>query len=300
MRVMHSQSLLAAALDFFGPIVPDSAQTCAAGWGSAIALLNNIIKFALSAGITIAVLMIAYAGFLWVTNPINAENRTKARSVLMNAGIGLLIALGAWLIVNTLLGALSGGSANISSFTGFISGGDTCIIAKNQTPGPVGESTNTSNLPLSSTGTGACNGTTVQQADPSLTTSQANTFACIAQFESSCGTKNQNYNWNGAQDSSNPSTAYGTMQVTLKGNSDCYDNSICEQAAGVSGSLNCKSAFDSHGNAIIGRTLSNCQIAATNIGCSAAAAACVVAKQGYQAAYGTDAKAMQCVSKYGG
>lgn len=131
-------TLLAAALNFFGPLVPESAQTCAAGWASAIIVLNNIIKFALSAGIIIAVLMIAYAGFLWVTNPINAENRTKARSVLMNAGIGLLIALGAWLIVNTLLGALSGGSANISSFTGFISGGETCITAKNQTQGPGG------------------------------------------------------------------------------------------------------------------------------------------------------------------
>ena len=89
-------------------------------------------------GIIIAVLMIAYAGFLWVTNPINAENRTKARSVLMNAGIGLLIALGAWLIVNTLLGALSGGTSNIGTFTGFLSGGSDCIQANNQTPGPSG------------------------------------------------------------------------------------------------------------------------------------------------------------------
>jgi hypothetical protein len=158
---MHPYSLLAASLDFFGPIVPESAQTCAAGWASAIAVLNNIIKFALSMGIIIAVLMIAYAGFLWVTNPINAENRTKARSILMNAGIGLLIALGAWLLVNTLLGALSGGTRSISYFTGFLStgGGDTCIIAKNQTPGPAGGTGVTAGNSTTGNGTAICTGT---------------------------------------------------------------------------------------------------------------------------------------------
>ncbi len=109
------------------PPASDSAQ--AAGWGCVLKVVANLIQFAIYLSITISVLMFAYAGFLWVLNPINPENRAAGRKILMNAAIGLLITLSAWLIVNTLLIALGAnidGQGGIAGTTKLLSGGSDC------------------------------------------------------------------------------------------------------------------------------------------------------------------------------
>jgi hypothetical protein len=126
-------SLMAAVGTFSGPIVPETAQKCAAGWGSLVQVIGNLIQFAIYLGIAIAVLMIAYAGFMWVLNPINPENRSSARKLLMNAAIGLVLTLAAWLIVNTLLNIL--GAGGVGGATSFLSGGNPCIIPVASGPG---------------------------------------------------------------------------------------------------------------------------------------------------------------------
>jgi hypothetical protein len=78
----------------------------------------------------IATLTFAYAGFLWVMSPTNPENRTKGRTIMLNAVIGFLIVLGAWLIVNTVLGALGekGAFDSIEKATTVLNGGQECIL----------------------------------------------------------------------------------------------------------------------------------------------------------------------------
>src|SRR3989338_936870 len=56
-------------------------------------LMNAILKFALEIGIPIAVVMIIYAGILFVTSRGNPSMITKARTILLYAVIGLAIIL---------------------------------------------------------------------------------------------------------------------------------------------------------------------------------------------------------------
>lgn len=139
---------------FFGPIVPAEcnceSEGSAPGFGCLLAVLNNLVVFAVSIGVIIIVLVIAYAGFLFMFTAANPENRSQAKKMFWNAVIGLAIVLGSWLIVNTLLGAL--GAGGVESTTSGLAGGSQCIKKEDTptgtpggpviTPGPGGEGNN--------------------------------------------------------------------------------------------------------------------------------------------------------------
>lgn len=94
----------AAAIPFFGPIVPNN---CPAGWGLLVEVINNIIRVLLTIAIVFfAPLMIAYAGFLFVVNPVNAGGREQAKQILTNTIVGIIISLSAWMIVGAIMAAL--------------------------------------------------------------------------------------------------------------------------------------------------------------------------------------------------
>jgi len=124
---------LAATGDFTGSIVQGSVQTCPGNWSSFLGIISRIIQFAIYLGIMIAVLVAAYGGFLLVMNPTMPENKAKAKSAFLNAAIGLVITLAAWLIVNTLLTVLgvSGGISGVTSKLGtYDTSGSGCITEK--------------------------------------------------------------------------------------------------------------------------------------------------------------------------
>lgn len=103
-----------AAIPFFGPIIPPpsvsgvpGSDTCAAGWGMLITVINNIIELLLTLAIVfVAPIMIAYAGFLYVINPYKPGERTHANSILLNTIAGIVVALAAWLIVDAVMAVL--------------------------------------------------------------------------------------------------------------------------------------------------------------------------------------------------
>jgi len=99
--------LVQAKIPFFGPIIPASSPTCALGWGAVIVVVNNIIEFLLTIAIVfVAPIMIAYSGFLFVVNPVNPAGKEKAKGMLLNTIVGIVIALSAWLIVGAVMAAL--------------------------------------------------------------------------------------------------------------------------------------------------------------------------------------------------
>ena len=278
-----------AAIPFFGPIIPSAQSACPAGWGLFMIVVNNLIELGLTIAIVfIAPLTIAYAGFLYVVNPIDPSGIGKAKSILTNTIVGIVIALAAWMIVDAVMAALYNKAAMGATWSSLIgAGGDQLCLP--QTAAPTSTSVSTNNVSsvtngTLSSGTGACDANVVQSAAKSagydLSTSEANTLACIAKPESTCGASNINYNWGKG------SSAVGAFQVTLQGNSSCYDNSVCQGVVGASGSLNCASGF-SGGNpktdAASQAIVSQCVTAASNTNCSAAAAACVLKKQGFSA-----------------
>lgn len=106
------------------------------GFGGFLQLIQNGMNAAISFGIVIFVLIIAFAGILWILTPTNPENHSQAKKVLTNAVIGLLIILSAWLIVDFVMKILYNPDApGFGPWNSIISGGEICIReSENQRP----------------------------------------------------------------------------------------------------------------------------------------------------------------------
>jgi hypothetical protein len=101
------------SLDSGFRIVPDASQldsTCPVGaplsFGAVMHIAQNLLGIAIAFGVVIFVIMMAWAGFLLITSPFNAEAKSTARKLLGNAAIGLLITMSAWLIVDFVMKTL--------------------------------------------------------------------------------------------------------------------------------------------------------------------------------------------------
>ena len=298
----------------------------APGWGCVLATIQNAMDFLIGFATIIITVFIALAGFTYMTSGGSAEKRSLANKRMLNAAIGLMIALSAWLIVDSIMKVLYNPNSFFgpwNSILGSAPDSDCLAIRALPTslPALLGSTNNASGGSLSGTpsgsavtpangtnGVGACNAAVVQQAASDggvqMSSTEAATLACFAGPESGCGSINQNYNWAGAK-TQPPSTAWGPFQITLKGNSACFNNAACSQAAGVSGPLNCTNAFDVHGNPIPGTLLTECQTAAASLTCSAVAADCnIKANNGSYGAWTGNADStaahQACVANAGG
>ncbi len=235
-----------ASIPFFGPIVPNSS-TCAAGWGMVILVINNLISFLITIAIVfVAPLMIAYAGFLFVVNPVNSGGISKAKGILLNTIIGIVIALAGYLIVDALMAALYNPNAGAGGWAQIINwNGDQCLpqagteAGAGLTPGvsppsitPGGFQPGKAPGPCASNNT-ACSTSAIQQGaqalNMKLSAAQAAALSCIAMTEST-----------GNPATPNSSTgACGTFQITTKpGNwsipslhqGSCSTSSSCNDA----------------------------------------------------------------------
>ena len=145
--------------NFFGPLIPAECHCQesqgAMDWGCVLAVLQNIINFGISLGVLIFVVVAAYAGILWITSPVNPRNREMGRSVLLNAVVGLVIALSAWLIVDFVMKAVYNPNAGFGGWNSILdgSGGSRCITT---TSTPAG--TGSGSTPGTGSGTGQSGG----------------------------------------------------------------------------------------------------------------------------------------------
>ncbi|MDB5189191.1 MAG: hypothetical protein JWL82_148 [Parcubacteria group bacterium] len=142
----------AASASFFGPIVPAVCNcTSATGistapaYGCVLVVLQNVINFGISLGVLAATLAIAYAGFIFMMNSGNPEARGKARGMLINVAIGLVILLSAWLVVDFIMKTLysgDNGSKDFGPWNSILASpkADMCILATKPTkiPGTLG------------------------------------------------------------------------------------------------------------------------------------------------------------------
>ncbi len=76
-------------------------------------LIGNIFTFLVRViAVPVAVLSITYAGWLYISKPTDLSARSKARDILLAAVVGLAITLASWLIVRTIIVALTGDEAS--------------------------------------------------------------------------------------------------------------------------------------------------------------------------------------------
>lgn len=137
-----------AGIPFFGPIInqswvdPVTGAQCATGWGALITVVNNVIELFLTLAIVfVAPLMIAWAGFLFVVNPVNASGKEQAKKILLNTVIGIIIALAGWMIVDAVMAVLyvgSPGSAAWGTWSSLVTSGNSspCLQQAGAPSGP--------------------------------------------------------------------------------------------------------------------------------------------------------------------
>lgn len=130
----------------FGPIVPEACKDCACGFAGVLAIIQNLVNFVIALAVIVATIIIAWGGFLYILSPANPGNRSLANKMLINAAIGLVITLSAWLIVDFVMKTLYGGQQGPWNSILYSATDDMCIQSKPQkglfsggiftTPGP--------------------------------------------------------------------------------------------------------------------------------------------------------------------
>ncbi|HMB66175.1 MAG TPA: pilin, partial [Patescibacteria group bacterium] len=91
-------------------------------------ILVNFVNIAFTFLAIVAVIIIIYAGYLWMTSGGNSERIEKAKKVLLGAVIGLILILSSFAIVNFIINsggrAISDRGGGISESTGILPGGE--------------------------------------------------------------------------------------------------------------------------------------------------------------------------------
>lgn len=249
------------------PILPELSSFDPTTPSSLGNYLGIIIPLFIGICAVLAVIMIVIGGVQYMTSEL-ISSKEAGKERIKNAIFGLLLALGAWLILNTINPKLL--DVSMSSLKKV----EVAVTSQDFARSP-----STYLVPLGQTGKTSgtnCDENTVatsnQTANAGLNNSQIHTLACIGGIESGCKSV-QNYNWG------NGSSAYGPFQITLQSNAGCFENSVCRQAAGVSGPLNCAAGFRG-GNPIPGSPIvEQCKKAANDFTCSVSAAACLIKKR---------------------
>ncbi|MBU2103702.1 pilin [Patescibacteria group bacterium] len=126
-------SAFAAQASFFGPIVPEICNACPCGFGGVMQLIQNVMNIMISFSIIFATIIIAWGGALYIFSSANPESRSTANKMLINAAVGIMIVLSAWLIVDFVMKTLYGGQ--FGPWNTILTGtGEDCIQKKDTQP----------------------------------------------------------------------------------------------------------------------------------------------------------------------
>lgn len=91
---------------------PGEIASATGGEGSIRALVLKIVNYALAFLGIVAVLMLIYGGFSYLTAGGQQDKVDTGKKVILYAIVGIVIILLSFAIVNTVLGAASGGAAS--------------------------------------------------------------------------------------------------------------------------------------------------------------------------------------------
>ena len=75
-------------------------------------LVSNLLNAAIYLAVIAAAVLFAWTGFKFVSARDNSGALTAAKKMFWNVVLGLIIILAAWLIVNTIMSFMVGGSGN--------------------------------------------------------------------------------------------------------------------------------------------------------------------------------------------
>ncbi|HRH24024.1 MAG TPA: pilin [Candidatus Paceibacterota bacterium] len=224
----------AATATFFGPIIPPEChcETTAPDFGCVLQVIENLMNFAISIGVVIFVLVAAYAGLLWMFSPMNAHNREQGRTILLNAVVGLLITLCAWLIVDFVMKTLYN-EGSYGPWNAILADGKECLVAI--TP-PAGSTPSDGGL-TTGAGTGP-NDDKDADGKPNSTDDDDDNDLIKDQVDNCPFVANQNQadaDNDGTGDACETATGAGLVPITAF---NCKNANSCQTTAGRNSSLN--------------------------------------------------------------
>jgi len=76
-----------------------------------LVLVQNVIKFLMEISISVSVIFIIYGAVMLMISSGSPEKAKKAKATITSAIFGLVIVLGSWLIINTIIAVLAGGGS---------------------------------------------------------------------------------------------------------------------------------------------------------------------------------------------
>lgn len=100
---LSTASSFAAESTFWGQIVPRCGTTGECNICDLALLAQNVMNALIVFSVIVAAGLFAWAGVLMITAQDNQGQRDKAKGVLWNVVIGLVVLLGAWLFIDTLM-----------------------------------------------------------------------------------------------------------------------------------------------------------------------------------------------------
>ena len=106
--VLLAGFLILPAVSFAQEASPETAPTVVTTGAGLINLITTIGNWAFVAVLAVSAIFLIYAGFLWVTAGGNPEGATKARTMLTNALIGVVVALLARGLVQVIRSVIGG------------------------------------------------------------------------------------------------------------------------------------------------------------------------------------------------
>ena len=86
--------------------IPSDTDIAENGFKAFSTMINDIINWFITISVSIAAITFAIAGGRMLMNPENSGEREKAKEMFKKTVIGMLIVLGAWLIVHTIVTTL--------------------------------------------------------------------------------------------------------------------------------------------------------------------------------------------------
>ncbi len=295
-------------------------------------LVENIITLLIGLSIPIAAGLFAWAGVLYFTSGANPGNIEKAKSIFRNALVGFLIAITAWLVINTLLQTLLAGSPTIPQGSWFtiqcnrsgraVSGTIQTLLNSLpivSTTQPVGTSytcpsnytlLGAGNTCIDNTNGDIINATPITSGSGGPVTQCTNSNCSVSSLQSNGMSSNVASVMSCIAQTENPSgslcngNACGTFQIMLSLNplsgsacspypvTNCTGPSQCNAVGSTAQNLN---------SAACQTCLASEQKAALNPQCNAQSANALVQQSGYSSwtCPGCNSNAQACVSTYG-
>jgi hypothetical protein len=263
----------------------------APAWGCIMQTFQNIITFIIGFAVILITVFLAWAGFTYMTSGGNPGKHELANKRIMNAVIGLLIVLCAYLLVDSILKVIyNPANPNFGPWNSILGGnpGEDCLSIVN----PPNSAPSVGNPAAGAVNAGSPTTGAIQNTNNACTATalsgafgnNAAAMSCVSHYEDgSCNPTTPSGTDIG---SDGKAVSFGLFQINISAN-NLSQYPACESVVNNQ-PLNCTQAFSggaytssNHSTAVSNQSLYNtCVSAVTNASCNEAAAGNILSSKG--------------------